>query len=402
MKLVCKSPEMGIEFPSSVNIPNGIRLEVVRDFSELQKHAEAWNRLVVETGQRPELSHAWIATHLETRLNPSDTWFCLLVYDREKLVGVLPVVTVPRRWFGRCKCLRFETPYDIFMTGAVESLMRRSYEGKVFPLFLKYLWSIPCACSCLRFRGLPVTRLPEVVERRLCCRSSSVVDIDGGESFIAVQGSVEDYFGKLSKKFIHNYRRIGRRIQEQPETNFRFESGNAAINAEKFMGIEHQGWKAVRRTSIRSDESYVNFFRLLTKRLEELGWLRWAFLDIGDEPVAGQFMVQSGGTLYVVKIGYNESFSKLSPGTALFGKAIENIFESGSAKEINYMSGYSWLNDWNVQTRSMANVAFFPASVRRWGLCKQPMQLRMLIGRNQKIRKVVNAFSNQVLNDPAL
>jgi|GEM_PF-1143062 len=398
MKLVCKSPEMEIKFPDPVNTPDGIRVEVVRDFSELQKHAESWNRLVTETGQRPELSHAWIATHLETRLNPGDTWFCLLAYDREQLAGVLPVVTVPRRWFGRCKCLRFETPYDIFMTGAVEALMRRNYEERVFPLFLKYLWSIPCACSCLRFRGLPVTRLPEVVDERLCRRSSSVADIDGGESFIAVQGSVEDYFGKLSKKFLNNYRRVGRRIQEQPEARFRFETGNAEACAEQFMDVEHQGWKAVRKTSIRSNESYAKFFRLLTKRMEAQGWLRWAFLDIGSEPVAGQFMVQSGDTLYVVKIGYNEEFSKLAPGSALFGHVIENVFKSGCAREINFMSGYSWLNDWNVQMRPVSNVAFFPATASRWGLCKQPMQLRALINRNPKLKKTVDGFSDRLFN----
>jgi len=397
MKLVCKSPEMGIELPDPGCSGSGIRLEIVRDCTELQKHAEAWNRLVVETGQRPELSCAWIVSHLEARLNPGDGWFCLLAYNRQQLVGVLPVVTIPRCWLGRFKCLRFETPYDIFSTGAVEALLRRGCEENVFSVFIEYLWSIPCACCCLRFRGLPYTRLPNTVSRG----SSFVADVDGSESFIAVQGSAEEYFGALSKKFYRNYCRTGRRIQEQADFYFRFETGNTEINAEKFMDIEHQGWKAKRRTSIRSEESYVKFFRLLTKRLGDLGWLRWAFLDLGGEPVAGQFMVQSGDTLYVVKIGYNEAFSKLAPGSTLFGKVIENVFESGSAKEINFMSGYSWLDDWNVQMRPLANVALFPANYRRWGLCKQPMQLRSLINRNQKIKNAVNLFSDRIFNRAA-
>ncbi len=398
MSIVCKSPEMGFELPEPVCTPHGTRLEVIRDFEELQKHADAWNRLVTETGQRPEMSHAWVATHLETRLNPGDSWFCLLAYDDQQLTGVLPVVTVPRRWPGRKKCLRFETPYDIFMTGAVEALMRRGCEENVFPLFLKYLWSIPCDCCCLRIRGLPCIRLPDLLSRRFCRGSRPVTDTDGSESFIEVQGSAENYLSTLSKKFFTNYRRVGRRIQEQPEVRFRFETGNAEINTEKFMDIEHQSWKAQRKTSIRSDESYIKFFRLLTKRLEAQGWLRWAFLDIAGEPVAGQFMAQSGDTLYVVKIGYNEKFSKLSPGSVLFGHVIEKTFESGGAKELNFMSGYSWLNDWNVQIRPIANIAFFPASARRWGLCKQPLQLRSLINRNPKLKKVVEGFSDRLLN----
>lgn len=406
MSLVRKRPEMGIDFPEPVQTLNGIRLKVIRDtatggtgFQGLEKVAEAWNRLVRETGSNPVMSHAWITSHLQTRLKPGDFWFCLLAFEEDRLVGVLPVVTVPRRWPGGYKGLRFETPYDIFTTGAVESLVVQGYETQVCPAFHDYLWSVPCRCACLRLRGLPAERISHVTNRKIFCRSSSIADIDGAESFISVRGSATDYFNSLSKKFLRNYRRIGRRIEEQPEACFRFETGNAGVNAEQFMDIEHQSWKAERKTSIRSDESYVQFFRLLTERMQEQGWLRWAFLDIDGEPVAGQFMVQNGNTLYVVKIGFNEKFSKFSPGAALFGRVIKHAFESGGVKEINFMSGYPWMKDWNVQMRNLANIAFFPDGTSCWGLCKQPMQLRSLLSRNPKLKKAVNAFSNRLFNN---
>jgi hypothetical protein len=389
---------MGIEFPEPANLPGGLRLEVVCDFQCLENYAEAWNQLVRETGSNPMLSHAWITSHLQTRLNFGDIWFCLLAFDDDRLVGVCPIITVPRRWPGGCKGLRFETPYDIFTTGAVEPLVVQGYEERICPAFHDYLWSIPCACSCLRVRGLPVERVPHVTNRKVFRRSSSIVDRHGTENFIPVCGSADEYFSSLSKSFHRNYCRIGRRIEEQPEARFRFENGNAEVNSEQFMDIEHQGWKAQRKTSIRSDNSYVEFFRLLTKRMEEQGWLRWAFLDIDGEPAAGQFMVQNGDVLYVVKIGYEKIFTKLSPGAAIFGRVIENAFESGGLREINFMSGYSWMKDWNVHSRDLVNIAFFPETVRRWGLCKQPMQLRTLLNRNPNLKNAVNGFSNRLLN----
>jgi hypothetical protein len=391
---------MGVEFPEPAQLDSGLRMEVIRDFQCLEKYAEAWNGLVRETRSNPVTSHAWIISHLQTRLNFGDFWFCLLAFDNNRLVGVLPVVTVPRRWPGGCKGLRFETPYDIFTTGAVEPLVLEEFAAQVCPAFHDYLWSIPCDCSCLRIRGLPEERVAHVTNRKVFRRSSAIMDKDSAENFISVRGSAEDYFAGQSKNFLRNYRRIGRRIEEQSEVRFRFETGNSELNAEQFMDIEHQGWKAERKTSIRSDESYVEFFRLLTKRMEEQGWLRWAFLDIGGEPAAGQFMVQSGDTLYVVKIGFDEKFSKLSPGAALFGRVIERSFESGDIKEINFMSGYSWMKDWNVQARNLANIAFFPDTARRWGLCKQPMQLRALINRNPKLKKAVNGLTNRFFNPP--
>jgi hypothetical protein len=385
---------MGIDLPEPDCPANDVRLEVVNDFETLRNHADAWNRLTVEAGQRPELSYAWMSAHLETRLTPGYSWFCLLAYDGLRLVGVLPVVTISRRWFGGlCRCLRFEVPFDVSSTGAVEPLFRHGYEDRVFSLFIGYLWSIPCACCCLKFRELPCTRLPGVLRLRSRRRIRPLVSTGGNESFIPVQGTSDEYFGGLSRKFVHEYRRKQRRIQEQPEVRFRFESGHAEVNADVFMDIEHQGWKAQRETSIRSDESYVNFFRLLTKRLEKQGWLRWAFLDIDGKTVAGQFMVQNGSTLYVVKIGYNEDFSKLSPGVVLFGKVIENAFESDSGiRELNFMSGFPWLNDWGVQLRTLSDVTFFPAGLRRLGICRRPLQSLELLRRNPVVRRWTQGF----------
>ncbi|MGE4490342.1 MAG: GNAT family N-acetyltransferase [Kiritimatiellales bacterium] len=395
MNLVRKVPEKGFELPVPTEF-NGVRLEVVNDSVRLQKFSRDWNRLVEEAGQRPELSYSWLSCYLETRLMPGDSWFCLLAFDGAQLVGVLPIVVVPRCWLGRGSCLRFETPYDILTTGSVEALLRPGYEGNVFSMFLEYLWSIPASCSCLRFRGLPESRLPEL--KKLCGAADSVIDFDGSESVIPVRGTAEEFIQSLSRKFRQNYRRIGRRIQEQPGVRFRFESGNMEENAAAFMRIEHAGWKAQRKTSILSDESYIHFFLLMAKRMEDQGWLRWAFLDIGGRPVAGQFMVECGNTLYVVKIGFDEAFSNLSPGTALFGKVIEETLSAGRMKEINFMSGYPWMKDWNVQTRPIANVAFFPKKFLHWSLCKQPMKLRAYINRFPALRKVVDDFSNRLLN----
>jgi hypothetical protein len=132
--------------------------------------------------------------------------------------------------------------------------------------------------------------------------------------------------------------------------------------------------------------------------MEEQGWLRWAFLDIDGEPAAGQFMVQRGEVLYVVKIGYNEKFSKLSPGAALFGCVIEKAFDAREVKEINFMSGYPWMKDWHVQMRDLTNIAFFPDSVRKWGLCKQMLQLRLFLNRLPRLRKTIDRFSTRLMH----
>ncbi len=400
MGLVEKCPSLNVPLPEEQVTKCGIRIVAVNSFDELDRYADAWNQLVCVPDGNPTFSHAWISVHLKTRLSSEDKWFCLLAFDEDRLVGVLPIVTPPRQWLGRFSGFRFETPYDELTTSAVEPQVAQGFEKRVCPAFHDYLWSIPCSCSCLRVRGLSEHRVEHAIDRKVFCRSRAIVDKSDPESLIRIQGDASQYFQTLSKKFHKNYCRILRRIEEQPEVQFRFEEGGGELQAERFMDIEHQGWKARRKTSLRSDSSYVAFFRLVVKQMEEQGWLRWAFLDIDGKTVAGQFMVQSGTTLYVVKIGYDESFSKLSPGTALFGRTIEWAFKSGQIEEINFISGYSWMKDWKVQMRDTVNVAFFPATASRWGLCKQPMQLRALLSRMPALRRAVDQLTNRLMHQP--
>ena len=45
-------------------------------------------------------SYAWVCSYFEHYLSADESWICLFAYDRNQLVGVMPLVVKSRRLFG--------------------------------------------------------------------------------------------------------------------------------------------------------------------------------------------------------------------------------------------------------------------------------------------------------------
>ncbi|MCP4684983.1 MAG: hypothetical protein GY867_05975, partial [bacterium] len=78
-----------------------ICVELVRRLADLQPHIEAWNKLALSSHQQlPSLSHAWVSTYIEHRLQRDEDWCCLLALADSRLVGVLPLILTQEKVLG--------------------------------------------------------------------------------------------------------------------------------------------------------------------------------------------------------------------------------------------------------------------------------------------------------------
>jgi hypothetical protein len=93
-------------------------------------------------------------------------------------------------------------------------------------------------------------------------------------------------------------------------------------------------------------------------------------------------------SLVILKICYDEAYSSYSPGTILFGKMLERVFNSGEVDEVNLLTDYAWNQNWQVEKRSYHNLILFPA--KPFPLLAGYIPLKMRVGLSQvsSIRKV--------------
>ncbi len=115
-------------------------------------------------------------------------------------------------------------------------------------------------------------------------------------------------------------------------------------------------------TAVQHHESLNGFFCKYTRSIARLGKLRLAFLWIAEKPVAVQLLVESANRLWVLKVRYDESYAKCSPGIILLNKVSQYAFEKQYEAFEFLGRNEQWLNIWPHELHLFENILRFPAS----------------------------------------
>jgi CelD/BcsL family acetyltransferase involved in cellulose biosynthesis len=141
----------------------------------------------------------------------------------------------------------------------------------------------------------------------------------------------ESYLHTLNGKQRHEIRRKLRRLNEAGEIRFRVikRPEEVSENIDTFFSM----FKASRpdKSEFLTDQM-VSFFRLLTQRMAQQGFLRMFFLDIDKLPAAGVMCFDYNDTLFLYNNGYNPQFSNLSPGFLSKVYSIRDSIEQGKLR----------------------------------------------------------------------
>ena len=130
---------------------------------------------------------------------------------------------------------------------------------------------------------------------------------DGGEKYL------QSYF---SSRRLKEFRRLRRRLEEHGEVKFEIYSGEECDKkkVERFLELEHSGWKQDRETSLRSQQTHENFFREMIDGFREKDRLFFTELSINGHAIASTVNLISGNTGFAFKIGWHNDYAKMSPG----------------------------------------------------------------------------------------
>ncbi|WP_156506238.1 GNAT family N-acetyltransferase, partial [Oleiphilus sp. HI0117] len=72
--------------------------------------------------------------------------------------------------------------------------------------------------------------------------------------------------------------------------------------------------------------------------------------------IRSQFSLISGRTQYVLKVGYDESVEKLSPGRFHMKVLIDRLIEEENIATLNLMSNARWHIGWNPNEVSLVSI----------------------------------------------
>ncbi|MBC8443841.1 MAG: GNAT family N-acetyltransferase [Deltaproteobacteria bacterium] len=138
-------------------------------------------------------------------------------------------------------------------------------------------------------------------------RRAVFIPSEGGDGYIQANYSAHR---------IKELRRLRRRLEERGEVHWRALFGADADeeSVERFLQIEHMGWKGDKGTSLRSRPSHEAFFKEMIRDFRQKGKLFLTELSLDDIAIASTTNLISGGTGFAFKIGYHPDYAEMSPG----------------------------------------------------------------------------------------
>jgi CelD/BcsL family acetyltransferase involved in cellulose biosynthesis len=147
---------------------------------------------------------------------------------------------------------------------------------------------------------------------------------------------------RVGSKHLREVRRRRRRLAEDhgAEVAIHVLDGTHNLDALLLMGfeLEGSGWKAERGTAILSRPETRRFYTDVARWAAERGWLRLAFVHLGDRPIAFEMQLEANDSIYVLKGGFDRRYAKYAPGALLTHDGIARCFERG-------LASYEFLGD---------------------------------------------------------
>jgi CelD/BcsL family acetyltransferase involved in cellulose biosynthesis len=163
-----------------------------------------------------------------------------------------------------------------------------------------------------------------------------------------------------------DFRRARRHAEQQGAVTFEILSpspGEVGGLIDEALAVEALSWKGSEGTALVRDPSRARFFHRYAGAAAALGILRLVFMRIAGRAVGMQIAVECHGRFWLLKIGYDESVARCSPGNLLMLHSVQYAAARGLGS-YEFLGGAApWTATWTKTLRQCTVVRAYPFSV---------------------------------------
>jgi len=323
-------------------------LHVLRSHGAIRRYAESWRELCdLNAGAIEQLE--WVDACLHDESRPQ----VLAIGEETHLLALAPLARVSRRGVPSLEMIgvseHFE-PMDFVASDAS---------------------SLHALCAAVRSQKLAIRlgRLPQdtptIPALRQAFGRRAVIRVSprAAAPWIALDHSWESPESHLNSGRRSDLRRARKRADE---------AGNVTIQIfcpapedlpallDEAFAVEERSWKGDEATSLVRDADRGAFFRRYADAACRQGTLRICFLRINGQAIAMQLAVEQSRRLWLLKVGYDASYSRCSPGMLL---TRETIAYAASRKLLTYEflgTCEPWTSVWTDRRRECVDLTAYP------------------------------------------
>jgi CelD/BcsL family acetyltransferase involved in cellulose biosynthesis len=127
--------------------------------------------------------------------------------------------------------------------------------------------------------------------------------------------------------------------------------------------VESKSWKGMVGSALAVDQEIGDFYRQYTLKASQQGSLRFCFLRIDGQAIAMQIAIERDSRFWLLKVGYDQDFSRCSAGNLLMLHTVKYAASSGFKSYEFLGSEELWTKVWTELVRSSVKVRVYPASI---------------------------------------
>ncbi|WP_456439093.1 GNAT family N-acetyltransferase [Caldithrix abyssi] len=319
-------------------------------FNELDKLKSKWAELHAKSdASNPFTSFEWIKIWLGHFLNDENACQVQVILDdREEVVGIIPLVNIHEKHAGvTFKGLSFAANSHSFRTRLLV-LPEKKQE------IIKFWLEAVCQNQDFDYLRFKEFLYDETVVNILNDKKLKFsLEEPKKPPYLDLKGDWESYFGGLRGHFRRNLRRRLRNAEkEYGKIEYRvFDGSDEELDAFVLQGLklEASGWKGKRGSAILKSQTVKDFYFDVAHNFFRRGLLHLGGLYFGERLVAFNFSVIYEQVFYLLKVAYDESVAKFSPGQIMTYLLLQRLFEQ-KLKRFDFLGpAMPWKLEWTGQ-----------------------------------------------------
>jgi hypothetical protein len=144
---------------------------------------------------------------------------------------------------------------------------------------------------------------------------------------------------RIKSSVRHELSRRRRRLEEAwgGAVEVTFDGGDDAI-VERFLALEHAGWKGAAGTSLLAVPGHGEFFRAMCREFRAQDRLVFVELRAGDRLAAARCLIRAGDTAFFLKTAYEQALSAYAPGVATAAEVLERLDQLAGVRRLDSCS----------------------------------------------------------------
>jgi Acetyltransferase (GNAT) domain len=353
-----------------------LKLVSARSLNHLAEHGAQWDRVAAQSAQGlPMLSYAWTRSHLEHFTSAGEEWIVLFAYDEDMLVGVLTLILKKNIGYLGMTVARTITHANT-TCGDMVALPER--ERECLDFFLDHIHQEVPGVIDVVFPAVTASSPAYLLSRGVQSGHKSFAREWGECGWLPCESGWVNYQTQLDKELKQDLRRMHKRLTDAGRVSVSVVTSDLAepSHFQRFVRLEHSGWKGNRGTSICSSGLTLNFYRVLIDRLQELGWVEWHFMELDGKDIAAQLAVHTGKTLSLIKQAHNETYSRFTPDNLLFEQTLTRAFDSPDIDRVHCLAYGELFSKWNFRKQKFVEVHFISKGIAGTVFRRIPLSVR--------------------------